>query len=268
MDEQYVKERLQQVKCFLLDMDGTFYLGERIIDGSLDFIRAVKAQRKDFMFLTNNSSKDGQYYVKKLDRMGCHTDERHIFTSGQAAALYINRVHQGERIYLLGNEFLKKEFLRHGINLVDEQPDLVVIGFDTTLNYEKLCRVCHFIRKGVPFIATHPDFNCPTEDGFIPDIGAILAFIEASTGKKPGMIVGKPYEEIVKGILEITGLQKEELAMVGDRLYTDIATGVNHGILSILVLSGETKKEDLEQSSIQPDMIFENLGEVGLLLQP
>lgn len=250
---------LKDIKCFVLDMDGTFYLGYTLIDGSLEFIETVEAQGKDFLFLTNNSSRSGEYYVEKLRNMDCNVERNKIFTSGEATAIYLSRERKDERVYVLGTEFLKEELMEYDITVVEDDPDLVVVGFDTTLTYDKLSKTCTYIRNGVPFIATHPDYNCPTEDGMIPDIGAILAFIKASTDKDPELIVGKPHGEIVESLLEKTGCTKDEIAIVGDRLYTDIATGVNHGILSILVLTGETSLEDVEASPIKPHMIFDSL---------
>ena len=250
---------LKDIKCFVLDMDGTFYLGYTLIDGSLEFIETVEDQGKDFLFLTNNSSRSGEYYVEKLRNMDCHVEKDKVFTSGEATAIYLSKKRRGQSVYVLGTKFLKDELAEYDIAIVEDDPDLVVIGFDTTLTYEKMSKVCTYIRNGVPFIATHPDFNCPTEDGMIPDIGAILAFIEASTEQRPELIVGKPHGEIVESLLEKTGCKKEEIAIVGDRLYTDIATGVNHGILSILVLTGETSIDDVETSSVKPDMIFDSL---------
>jgi HAD superfamily hydrolase (TIGR01457 family) len=256
------RSKLEGIKCFVLDMDGTFYLGDRLIDGALDFIDKVRASGRKILFLTNNSSRNADYYVDKLKKMGCCVKKEQVFTSGQAAALYLNREKPGARVFLLGNKYLEDEFREYGIELDDHHPDIVVAAFDTSLTYDKLSGACHWIRRGIPFIATHPDFNCPTEDGFIPDCGAILAFIKASTGRDPDIIIGKPHEEIVKGVLERTGLQKSELALVGDRLYTDIKTGAVHGIMSILVLTGETGIDDLDRSTVKPDMVFKSLKEL------
>ena len=254
---------LKDIRCFVLDMDGTFYLGYTLIDGSLEFIDTVVKQEKDFLFLTNNSSRSGSYYVEKLANMGCNVGKEKVFTSGEATAIYLSRERKSDRIYVLGTEFLKDELSEYDIKIVEDEPDLVVVGFDTTLTYDKLSKTCTYIREGIPFIATHPDYNCPTEDGMIPDIGAILAFIKASTGKEPELLIGKPHGEIVNSLLEKTGCRKDELAIVGDRLYTDIATGVNHGILSILVLTGETSLEDVEKSTIKPHMIFDSLKDIS-----
>ena len=254
--------QLQDVRCFLLDMDGTFYLGGQIIPGSLEFIEKVVSSGRDFMFLTNNSSHNANFYVQKLAKMGLSIDRRRVMTSGEATCEKISELYPGRRAFVLGNEFLREA----GIPLDDEHPDIVVIGFDTTLTYQKMWDVCNFVRAGLPYIATHPDFNCPTETGFMPDIGAIMSFIEASTGRRPDLIVGKPNTGIVEAVLRRTGLKVEELAMVGDRLYTDIETGLRSGMLSILVMSGETTEEMLAASPSQPDLKFGRLSDMIDLL--
>ena len=257
-----MRAALSGIRCFLLDMDGTFYLGDRIIEGSMEFLQKVEQTGRSYLFLTNNSSRSVQHYVEKLGRLGLHVGEDKILTSGQAAAQYLKREYPGKRVFLLGNPSLREEMEKHGIALEDEHPDLVLVGFDTTLDYAKMTRVCDLVREGLPYIATHPDFNCPTESGFIPDIGAIMAFIEASTERKADVIIGKPCGEIVRAAQERTGLAPGEMAMVGDRLYTDIALGRNNGLTSILVLTGETKREDVNDANA-PDFIFENIGEIA-----
>jgi len=256
-------ERLRNIECFVLDMDGTFNLGMQLIPGAMDFYSAAAASGRRVMFLTNNSSRDGGHYVQKLHSMGCPAKLEDVYTSGMATCQYLLREHAGKKVYLLGNEHLKAEFERYGVPLDDVEPDMVVVGFDTTLDYEKMCVVCDLVREGLPYIATHPDYNCPTETGFIPDIGAIMAFIEASTGRKADMIIGKPHTEIVNGLMEMTRPPKDKIAICGDRLYTDIATGVNFGILSICVLTGETSPEDIKKSEIKPDLVFAGLGEIA-----
>ena len=159
---------------------------------------------------------------------------------------------------MVGTPSLKQEFRDHGFQLVQEKPDYAVLGFDTTLTYEKLWKLCDFAREGIPYIATHPDINCPTETGFMPDIGAMMALIETSTGRKPDVIVGKPHPPIIEAIVEKTGYSVNQLAMVGDRLYTDIAMGAT-GITTILVLSGETKESDLESAKHQPDYVVKDI---------
>ena len=262
MTHEAIRERLAGVRCFLLDMDGTFYLGDRLIDGSLEFLDALARTGRTARFLTNNSSKSARVYTEKLARMGVPEVYREVISSGHAAAHYCMANFPGKRCYLLGNPMLREEMLSMGLNVVDGECDYVLVAFDTTLDYAKMTRVCDEIRAGKPYIATHPDYNCPTETGFIPDMGAIMAFIEASTGRKADVILGKPYRGIVDEALSRTGYQLHEMAMVGDRLYTDVATGVNHGMLGILVLSGEATMEDVKTSEVKPDLIFGRLADM------
>ena len=257
---------LQDVKCFLLDMDGTFYLGGKLIEGSLSFIEKVVESGRDFLFLTNNSSHNANFYVEKLARMGLKVDRSKVLTSGEATADKINELYPGKRAFVLGNEYLVEDLREAGIVVDNENPEIVVAGYDTTLDYKKMTAVCDFVRAGLPYIATHPDFNCPTETGFAPDLGAIMAFIQASAGRMPDLIVGKPNPGIVEAALRRTGLKVNELAMVGDRLYTDIETGLRSGMLSILVMSGETTEEMLAASETRPDLKFGRLSDMNDLL--
>lgn len=256
---------LRRKKLFVLDMDGTFYLGNKLIEGSLDFIKKVEDTGKQFLFFTNNSSRTADFYIKKLASMGLYITRNQIITSGDVTIDYLKKYYSGKKIYLMATKIVEKDFCERGINLTEENADAVVIAFDTSLTYEKLTIACTLIRNGSDFIATHPDFNCPTEDGFIPDCGAMCAFITASTGKKPKYL-GKPYRETVECILDHTGLTVDDIVFVGDRLYTDIATAYYHGATGLLVLSGETKPEDLEKSDIKPDLIFKSLKEVAEVL--
>lgn len=254
--------RLAAVQCFLLDMDGTFYLGEQLLEGSLAFLQALERTGRTALFLTNNSSKDADAYVEKLRRMGVEAPFLRVYTSGLATARYLRAAYPGRRVFLLGNEQLHAEMRREGVAIDQDAPELVVVAFDTTLDYAKMTRVCDLIRAGLPYIATHPDFNCPTEDGFMPDIGAIMAFIEASTGRKADVIIGKPHQGIVDGALEVAGCGASQCAMVGDRLYTDIATGVAFGMTAILVLTGEATMDDVGVSPVKPDLIFDRLSDM------
>ena len=257
---------LNDIKCFLLDMDGTFYLGNTLIDGALEFLDILKSQQKKFIFLTNNSSKNKSTYKQKLSALGCQVYEEQVYTSGEATIWYMKKKCQGNKIYLIGTEPLMKEFENAGFILVNdknEKPDYVVLGFDTTLTYEKIWTACDYLREGIPFVATHPDFNCPIEDSkYMPDTGSMIRMFEASTGVSP-IVIGKPYGYIVEAIIEKYGLKKEDVAIVGDRLYTDIKTGVNAGITSILVLSGETSEEMYEKSDITADYVFSSIKYIG-----
>lgn len=255
-------ELLKKIECFALDMDGTVYLGERWIEGARDFLNAVEEAGKKYVFLTNNSSRNPRAYVEKLGRMGLSINPDRIVTSGQATIDYLKRNFGGKRVYLLGNELLKEEFEQEGISLSEQSPEVVVVGFDTTLTYEKLCRVCDLVREGLPYLSTHPDFNCPTETGFIPDAGAIHAFIHASAFRYPDHIIGKPNGDIMDYLVRRAGVPGEKTAMVGDRLYTDVAAGVNNGYTGILVLSGEAGMEDVKRSDVIPHLIFSSVKEM------
>ena len=256
-------EKLSTVRGFLLDMDGTFYLSDRLLEGALRFIDLLREQKKEFLFLTNNSSKHRRQYAEKISRLGLSIPEELVLTSGEATALYLRRQHPGARLFVVGTPSLEEEFRQHGFQLVEQEPDFLVLGFDTTLTYQKLWALCDFVRAGVPYLATHPDFNCPTETGWMPDIGAMIAFVKAATGREPDLVVGKPNRLIVEAAATKMKLSVDQLAMVGDRLYTDIALGQSSGIVTVLVLSGETKIEDLKDSPFQPDYTFQNLAGVA-----
>lgn len=250
-------------------MDGTIYLGDELIDGSKEFLETIKEKGKRYIFLTNNSSKSKEVYVEKLNKLGIQASEEEVFTSGEATTMYLKKHKKGAKIYLLGTEALEEEFRREGFILEKERHkniDYVVLGFDTTLTYEKLWAACEYISEGVEYIATHPDFNCPLpNDKFMPDAGAMAAFIEASTSKTP-KVIGKPNKEVVESIASKYGLDKEDMVMVGDRLYTDIKTGQNAGIASVLVYSGETKEEDYRNSEIRADYVFNSVKDMIDLL--
>ncbi|MBN1993823.1 MAG: HAD-IIA family hydrolase [Anaerolineae bacterium] len=246
-------------------MDGTFYLGDTLLPGALEFIDTCRARGLDYLFLTNNSSKHRGQYAEKLRRLGLEIGEEKIFTSGEATAIYLNKIKPGANIYLVGTPALADEFRSRGFNLVEDEPDYAVLGFDTTLTYAKLWRLCDLARAGKPYLATHPDFNCPLENGFMPDIGAMIAFVEASTGRRPDVVVGKPNRPIIEAVVEKTGVPIQQICMVGDRLYTDIALGAT-GITTVLVLSGEATLEDLPTAPHQPDFVMQDLAELGAAL--
>ena len=262
---QRQQELLRDIELFVLDMDGTFYCGDRMIEGSLCFLEAAEESGKKYMFFTNNSSRAPEQYIKKLASMGCRIARDQIMTSGDVAIQYLKTMRPRKTVYLLGTPELEADFAKADIPLTKDAPDIVMVGFDQTLTYEKLERACTYIRGGAEFLSTHPDINCPVDGGFIPDSGAICAAIALSTGKSPRYL-GKPYGETVQMITGRTGVPIERIAFVGDRLYTDIAVGVNHGAKGFLVLSGETTLEDLEESQVRPDAVFKNLAEIGRIL--
>lgn len=259
-------EKLKEKKCFLLDMDGTIYLGDKLIEGAKDFLNKLKEKNKKFIFLTNNSSKNSEKYVKKLEKLGINVEKDDIFTSGEATTIYLKKKKNFAKIFLLGTEDLENEFKMAGFEIVkdrNEKIDFVVLGFDTTLTYEKLWIACEYISEGIEYIATHPDFNCPLEGGkFMPDAGAMIEFIKASTAKTP-TVIGKPNKHIIESIKEKYNLSSSELAIVGDRLYTDIRTGLDNNITSILVMSGETNLEMLKTTEFKPDYVFDSVKELS-----
>jgi HAD superfamily hydrolase (TIGR01457 family) len=244
-------------------MDGTIYLGEKLLAGASEFIELLEKQGRQYLFLTNNSSRDSRQYAEKFARLGLPISRDRIMTSGQATALHLQRQKAGAGVYVVGTEALEHEFRERGFVLTDEMPDFAILGFDTTLTYAKLWRLCDLVRAGVPYIATHPDFNCPTETGFMPDIGATIAFVEASTGRRPDLVVGKPNSLFVEQAAEQVGIPVSAMCKIGDRLYTDIALGATAGIPTILVLSGETQAHEIAESPYQPTYVFRDIQAVA-----
>jgi len=251
------KKQLKNIKVFTLDLDGTIYLGNELFPFSIDFLKGLKSAGKDFIFLTNNSSKNADDYKEKLSKMGIEITLNQIYTTNMATIEHLSKKKPGAKIFLIGTKNLQADFLNAGFILDDQDPDFVILGFDLTFNYEKFEKGCRFIRNGVPFIATHPDFNCPIEnDDMVPDCGALSAAFTAATGIKP-KVIGKPNKEMLDGLLNHINIKKDEICIIGDRLMTDIKMGVIFDILNILVLTGETKLEHLQTSYIQPDIILE-----------
>lgn len=261
MREQ-IEKVLRTIGCFLLDMDGTIYLGDQLIDGTHEFLQAAKEKGYKVLFLTNNSSKNGAAYLKKLAKMGIEANAEDVLTSGQAAAETILQCYPGKKVWVMGNTLLKEEMEQWGVPLTEKDPDLVLTAFDTELTYQKLWDCCNYVRAGLPYLATHPDFNCPTETGFMPDLGAMTELIYASTGRRPDRVIGKPERDIFACASRRTGVPMENTAICGDRLYTDIAAGQKQGLASILVLTGETKWEDLANSDVNPDLVLERLADL------
>ena len=258
--------QFEGIHCYLLDMDGTIYLGDQLLPGTREFFQLISERKIQYFLLTNNSSQSRSDYTTKLRNMGLKVSAERILTSGEATACLLAGSNEGARIYLVGTPSLHVEFIDYGFELADDDPDCVVLGFDTTLTYEKLSRLCSLVREGTHYIATHPDLNCPTAEGPIPDIGATIAFVEASTGRKPDEIIGKPFQPMLEVILSRTGLSPSQICMVGDRLYTDIAMG-QHGLRTVLVLSGETQLGDLAESPYQPDLVVSGIGELAQLIK-
>ncbi len=261
-----MNEILASKKLYIFDQDGTIYLGGNVFGCAVKFIEYLRASGKRVLFFTNNASHNPKFYFDKLTRLGFSPSREEILTAGDVTVEFLKRHRAGKSVYLVGTPELEEQFRESGIALAastDASAHIVVTSFDTTLTYEKLEAACRFIRGGAEYLCTHPDFNCPTADGFIPDSGAIAALVTASTGVSPTYL-GKPYATTVDMICEVTGVDKSDMCIFGDRLYTDIALGKRHGVTSVLVLSGETKMSDVDASDEKdrPDFVFADLGAV------
>jgi HAD superfamily hydrolase (TIGR01450 family) len=257
---------LNEKKLYIFDMDGTIYLGYNVFDFAIRFTNNLRKNGKKVLFFTNNASHTTDFYVNKLTKLGFSPTRDEIMTSGDVTIEFLNRHRAGKSVYLVGTDELVENFKECGINMLtgdEEKADIVVTSFDTTMTYKKMDDACRLVRGGAEYLSTHPDFNCPTETGFIPDSGAIAAFVTASTGKTPTYF-GKPYKETVEMISEATGVSVDKMCIFGDRLYTDIALGKKHGVTAVLVLSGETKEEDVDAAAVaeKPDYVFPSLDEV------
>lgn len=266
------KEILASKKLFIFDMDGTVYLGGIPFDFAIRFIKNLRKSGKQVLFFTNNASHTTPFYLEKLSRLGFEPTIDEIMTAGDVTFEFLSRHRSGKSVYMVATDELVEEYRAKGINVLNgkeniESADVVVTSFDTSLTYEKLNIACRLIRGGAEYISTHPDFNCPTENGFIPDSGAIAALVTTSTGVLPTYF-GKPYKETIEMIAEATKYSTDEMCIFGDRLYTDIALGKSFGVTSCLVLSGETKQSDVDaaRECDKPDLIFGSLDDVDKIM--
>lgn len=254
---------LKRIKLFLLDMDGTIYLDNDLFDGTLDFLDYVKKIGGRYIFLTNNSSKSVDKYIEKLASLGISSTADDFLTSTNATVLYLKKK-KYKKIYALGTASFKEQLKDAGLPVTDvreEGIDCLCMGFDTELTFSKLEDACILLRDDIDYIATNPDWVCPTWYGYVPDCGSVSQMIKNATGKWPKFI-GKPEPDMALLAMEKTGYKNEETALMGDRLYTDIACGVNAGISTIFVLSGEGRMEDVEKNEAKPKYIFENIREL------
>jgi NagD protein len=251
-------------------MDGTIYKGNTLFDFTTGFLGRLASLGIGCTFLTNNSSRSVNDYLKKLLVMGIEADENNMFTSTLSTVDYLrDEMPAIRRIYLLGTPSLREEFVRHGYHVVDgdDEPEAVIAGFDTGLSFDRLCKATWWVSQGKPFIATHPDLTCPTDlPTVLVDCGAICRCIEAATGIAPARVLGKPDARMLTGILKRHGLEPHELAMAGDRIYTDIAMARCAGAFGVLVLTGEATREDAAECSPPPDLIVPSLSEFGEML--
>jgi HAD superfamily hydrolase (TIGR01450 family) len=264
-----LKERLRQIRHVALDMDGTIYRGHTLLEHTVPFLKLLKELGIGHTFLTNNSSRSSLDYLAHLKQMGIPASLDEIRTSTQATVEHLQRnLPALRRLFLLGTQSLGEEFVAEGFTLADndpaDEPDAVVVGFDTALVFSRLCRAAFWIKAGKPFIATHPDLICPTDEPTVlVDCGSICAALERATSRAPSAVLGKPDPAMLSGILRRHGLEPEQLAMVGDRLYTDMAMARKTGAVAILVLTGETTAAEVAAATPQPDLVVRDLGELA-----
>ena len=259
--------KLRNCELFLFDMDGTLYLGDDIFEGAVELMEDFPSLGKKYIYLTNNSSRAGADYITRLKGFGFPCEAENVFTSGMATGMYLNQNCPGAKVYLVGTQAFRRELLSYGINLVEEAAEIVVVGFDTELVYEKLNKACHFLRRGAKFIAANPDWVCPMpNDEVLPDCGSICALLTASSGVKPNYI-GKPNRNMIDVISKMTDIPNERICAVGDRLYTDIAVAQNAGAVSVLVMSGETTAQMVKEAERQPDYIRADVKELHRVLK-
>ena len=258
-------DRIKEMELFLFDMDGTLYLGDRLYSFTKELLEAIKEKGKKYLFMTNNSSKSVEDYVKKLEKMGIAATREDFMTSSQATAYYLHKHHEVQRLYVCGTRSLKKELEQSGFVVTESvaDTDCIVMGFDTELTFQKLHDVSYLLltRKDIPYIATNPDLVCPTEFGSVPDCGSICAAVKNATGREP-VVIGKPSPLMPQLAMEKLGIGKEKTWVVGDRIYTDIKSGRNAGVTGILVLSGETTRQILEESPEKPDLVLTDAGQI------
>lgn len=261
---------LKQKRLFMLDMDGTIYEENRLFDGTLDFLRQIKQNGGRYVFITNNSSKSVNDYVKKLSYMGIEAEYDDFFTSAQATAMHIKKHYPHEKVFCMGTRSLINELKSAEIDVteeVDAEASVVLIGYDTELTYEKLRRASEMLIKyDVHYIATNPDRACPVGFGFVPDCAAICEMLFMATGKRP-LYIGKPAPDMAYFVMEKYSCSKDDSVVVGDRLYTDIATGINAGITSICVLSGEATLKDITDGSIKPSVVLDSVTDIYNILK-
>ena len=256
---------IEKMRLYLFDMDGTLYLGSRLYDFTIQLLAQIRRTGGKYLFITNNSSKSVVDYVKKLQNMGIEATREDFMTSSQATAYYLHNHHEGQRLYVCGTESLKEELRSEGFTVTENinEVDCIVMGFDTELTFQKLHDVSFLLltRPELPYIATNPDLVCPTEFGSVPDCGSVCGMIFNATGKKP-VFIGKPSPLMPQLAMERLGYAPEETCVVGDRIDTDVKSGLNAGCVGILVMSGETTYEILNASDVKPDLVLESGQEI------
>lgn len=252
------------IDLFLFDMDGTLYLGDRLFDFTINLLQKIRENGKNYLFITNNSSKSVEDYVVKLRKMGVNATENDFLTSSQATSYYLKKHHREAILYVCGTESLKNELKNNGFSISEDlnQVNCIVMGFDTELTFKKLHDVSYLLStRDLPYIATNPDYVCPTSFGSVPDCGSVCDMIFNATGKRP-LVIGKPEPLMIRLACEKMNVSTENTAVIGDRIYTDVMSGKNAGALSVLVMSGETTERILEESEQKPDVVLSSAKDI------
>ncbi len=252
---------LNGIEIVLLDLDGTIHLGGVPIPGARDFLERCKQNSIKTIFLSNNSSKSVDEYVLILNSMGIDVQRENILLSTHDCIRWL-KAKKWLRVYCLGTDGMKKMLTENGIDCVENEVDCVVLGYDTELTYKKLSEATSLLHQTVPLVATHPDVVCPSPSGGLPDVGSMLKMIELSTGVKPTITTGKPRSEMILGRLTEEGVEPSKVAMIGDRLYTDMEMARAAGVVSVLVLSGEATQEDVDNYSWRPDLVVNSVDDL------
>ena len=253
---------LAEKRLFLLDMDGTIYLSETLFDGTKDFLRYVRESGGRYLFLTNNSSRGTDAYIAKMARLGIEAFPDDFLTSSDATIRYLQGRYLPDTVYYVcGTESLKNQLRLAGLHVAEQLRDeisVVLLGYDTELTYQKLEDCCILLGRGADYIATHPDMVCPTWYGSAPDCGSFIEMLFTATGRRP-KILGKPQPDMALAAMRRTGYAPEQTCILGDRIYTDIACGVNAGIDAVFLLSGEGVMADIEKYNVHPSYVFQNI---------
>ena len=260
---------LTDKRLFLLDMDGTLYLDDALFPGTLPFLRRIREKGGRYLFLTNNSSRGADAYVEKLRRLGIKSTPEDFLTSVDALILFLRKGdYQSKALYAAGTESFRSQLRQAGFTVTADrdEAEVLICGFDTELTFQKLEDACILLNRGVEFLATNPDWVCPTWYGYVPDCGSVCEMLFRATGRRP-KVIGKPQPEMVRLALERTGFAPQQAVVIGDRLYTDVACGINAGIDSIFVLSGEGVMGDMAKYRLNPTWVYEDIAQIYHILE-
>lgn len=267
-----IYKRLRNLKHLILDIDGTIYKGKTLFPYTMDFLDCLKENGITHSFLTNNASISAPAHVLKLKAMGLGVSNDEVYTAASSTIHYLKSNHsEWQNIFVLGTPSLVEQFESNGFNVISKysevRPDALIVSFDTQLTYSSLCHAAWLAKEGIPYLATNPDWVCPTDETTVLiDCGSLCSCIEAATGRKPDKILGKPQPEMLNAVIESKGLNVDQVAIVGDRIYTDIQMAHSTGILSILVLSGETALHEVEEANLKPHIVIPSIKELGYLI--